>query len=178
MRIKAKESTISRFKNLIDAILLDEKMNIIIIREVEYEKVVEKPKPKKSYFIRSSEDSKPKTNYYITKLKIEGYNSNLKFIGIYQEDYLKRLISYDEYYDSNVSIIQWRDNWEKLVTKLKAFNIDVIINKTQYCSMAGKGYCPHEYEDGKCDYKDTCTNKLEEKPKEIESQDDLLDKTN
>lgn len=43
------------------------------------------------------------------------------------------------------------------INDIKNLNIPDV--STSVCSMKGKGFCPHEFDNGKCDYAGTCTNK-------------------
>ena len=44
--------------------------------------------------------------------------------------------------------------------QLKILNIPVVMQQSGqlFCSMAGKGFCPYEYENGKCNVEGKCTN--------------------
>ena len=39
-------------------------------------------------------------------------------------------------------------------------NIPVVMQQSEqlFCSMTGKGFCPYEYENGKCKVEGKCTN--------------------
>lgn len=138
MRIKIKQLyTLTALTNLIDAVLLNtfNDDNIInIIRKVEHETVTETPKskkPKEGYFIRkkNKEDSKPKETTYITKLVIEGYNSELGFVGTYNDNYCTKLIQMQDDNYNNFSIADMRKKWMALKKQMDGFGMKVIINK-------------------------------------------------
>ena len=45
-------------------------------------------------------------------------------------------------------------------TQKLQLNIPVVMQQSGqlFCSMAGKGFCPYEYENGKCKVEGKCTN--------------------
>ena len=46
--------------------------------------------------------------------------------------------------------------------QVKTLNIPIVIRqgKQLFCSMAGKGFCPYEYENGKCNVEGKCINHI------------------
>jgi len=124
MKIRVKENTITVLDNLKDLWLLRGN-TILVIKDFKYE--VEKPKPvheelnvvvRKKRFGSKSDISE---KIYLTDIKIEGYHDDLKFIGIFNEEYCTRLIEAhdDPYYTLN--LIDFRKAWRNLEEQINAF---------------------------------------------------------
>ena len=48
----------------------------------------------------------------------------------------------------------------KLEPQQEQLDIPVVMQQSEqlFCSMAGKGFCPYEYDNGKCKVEGKCTN--------------------
>jgi len=143
--------------NLKGLYLIDDRGDILMINDFEVEVVKETPPetPKKTgYFIRKKDkvvDNEPKKKYYLTKLEVHGYNFDLKFIGTYNEDWCKRMISMQEDNGYNFSLTKLRKKFVKLEEQLKAFGFTLqypVVDTTCHCDdpivqqdATGNKYC-------------------------------------
>lgn len=133
MRVRIKNDyTLTAFNNLIDAVLLSDSNEVQIIRKVEYETVTETPpekKARKGYYIRKKDkgETTPKERTYITKLVLEGYNADLKFVGTYNDGYCERFIGLQDEDHSGFNVVESRKRWVKLRKQLEEMGIQVIL---------------------------------------------------
>lgn len=127
MRIRIKDKyTLTTLENLKGKYLLDDRGDILIIHDFEYEVVTETPPEKKAkagYFVRKKDtvSGEPKRRAYLTKLEVHGYNADLEFIGVYNEEWCERIIEQQESTQYNLSLAKWHKKWLKLEEQLKAF---------------------------------------------------------
>ena len=134
MNIKADHHrTISAFLNLRDVWLLNESNMIIVIREVQYTHTKPEPEPLEEHlpvntkkYIRkkrkAEERAKAKEEFRITKLVIEAYHSDGKFVGTFNDDYLERMVKMqdDNLYYPQYDIYKFRKRWEDILEQRDA----------------------------------------------------------
>jgi len=133
MNIKADHHrTISAFLNLKDVWLLGESNLIMVIRDVQYTHT--KPKPETDdevlpvntrKYRRRKEKAEARAKlleeFRITELKIEGYHSDGKFIGTFNDDFCERMVrKQDDKYNS-FDVYALRKRWEDILAQKEAF---------------------------------------------------------
>jgi len=129
MKLKVKEKTIRDLKNIKGKWLLRGK-EILIIRDFKYESV--KPEPKSDeeeevqantkVFKRKRFKKKPDGDekYYVTDMKINGYNSDLKFVGTFYEEYCERLIEAHNDNHATLDLFDLATAWEHVNDQIMA----------------------------------------------------------
>lgn len=69
---------------------------------------------------------------------------------------IEQLKDYDEWREASP------DGYAEIITDeaVKLFCQPAVMQRSEqlFCSMAGKGFCPYEYENGKCKVEGKCTN--------------------
>ena len=109
--------------------MIDNDNRIIIIREVQYTHNIPKSEPVKDeqlpsntkWYIRKKKKAEPVEDFRITKLVIEGYNPNGKFIGTFNDDYCELLIKRQNDKYNVFDIYKLRTRWENIVMQKDAF---------------------------------------------------------
>ena len=132
MRLKVNENTITALLNVRgDWLLKDGNAEIMIVREVQY--IHEKPEPEPeeqpvlppntNIFKRKRDKKREEVleAYYITKLKVEGYHGDGKFIGTYNEEWCERLARMQDDKYNSFSVYKLRTDWEKFEEQMNAF---------------------------------------------------------
>jgi hypothetical protein len=131
MKVRVKnENTITTFLNVRDEWLLTDANQLIVVREVQYtrstpENPVEDPEPTpvntKRYRRRKNRTTtEPKERMYITKLVVNGYHADGKFIGTYNDDWCKRIIESQDDPHFTFSLYKLRKNWTDILEQKDA----------------------------------------------------------
>jgi len=129
-RIEVKENTVSAFLRVRGDWLLNER-EILIVREVQYqhvqpteEEVKEHEQalpPNTTVFKRRKHNKQaPKEKFYITKLEVNGYNADGKFVGTYNDEWCARIIGMQDDEHSTFNIYKLRKAWEKMQEQIDA----------------------------------------------------------
>lgn len=157
MRLKVHYKTLNTLTTLKGKYMLNDAHEIVLIEEIEYEKVTETPEEKKAksgYFIRKKDRqsvSESKEVYYITKCVMRGWHHEGNFLGVFFEDFMEKKIKEhdDPYYTFN--FYNWRKAWVKLEGELKGFGFKIeypVEDTTCHCDdpivqqdKEGKQYC-------------------------------------
>ncbi len=129
-RIEVKENTVSTFLRVRGDWLLHGN-DILIVNEVQYQHV--KPTeeevqeheqalpPNTSVFKRRKHSKQaPRDKYYITKLVVNGYNEDGKFVGTYNDDWCHRIISQEDDNYSNFNLYKLRKAWQSMQSQIDA----------------------------------------------------------
>lgn len=120
MRVKINRKVLKTLENLKDLWLLDHNNRIIVIREFETETVTETPKPKKKFFGKIK-TYKPVQNIYLTKLVINGFNTDLKYVGTCDDNYATKLIKWHMHPEGTIDFIEFRKRWLFILEQKDAF---------------------------------------------------------
>ena len=127
MKIRIKDKyTLTTLNNLKGKYLIDDRGDILFINDFEYEVVTETPPEKKAksgYFVRKKDkvSGEPKRKAYLTKLEVHGYNADLEFIGVFNDDWCERMIMMQEDNYSHYSLAKMHKKWLRLVEQLEAY---------------------------------------------------------
>jgi len=132
MNIKADHhKTISAFLRLKDEWLFTEDNMIIVIREVQFTHTIPEPEPveealpinTKRYIRKkkkAEERAKALEEFRITKLVIEGYHNDGKFIGTFNDEYCERMVRRQGDKYDNFDLYKLRKSWESVVEQKDA----------------------------------------------------------
>lgn len=125
MKIRIKEHTLTALNNLKGLWLLRQG-SIIIIKSFQYtqEKPEDDPEPEvnTSIFKRKKFRKKDMSiRTYVTDMVVAGYQTDLKFVGTYNDEYCEDLINKhnDSYY--NLNLISCRKAWTDIIEQKDAF---------------------------------------------------------
>lgn len=109
MKIKIDDSTLTTINNLKNLKLLNGQA-ILIIQDFKISS--EMITPNKSLFSKNSPE--PIKINFLTEMRIIGYNGDLKFVGVFNEDFIERFLGYN--------IIRLRKKWVNFEEQLNAIN--------------------------------------------------------
>jgi hypothetical protein len=114
MREQISPSTATMLNVLKDKLLL---MNdhLIVIRDFIIEEIIETPK--KSFFNRNPQSQ---IVLYLTRLNIQGYNSDGRFWGSHNDDDALHMIVWFDMY-------RFRNNWELIIESLEKTGFEITI---------------------------------------------------
>ena len=136
MKIEVQTHTITALNNLKGHWLLRGN-DIIIIKDFQYIQEIETPEVKKKhYFSSKTEPKEPVRKNYITSLKIEGYHPDLKFVGIYNEEYCIRLVQAHDDPHYTLNLVDLRKAWNRLKEQIDAFTVEEEELKVEAASTA------------------------------------------
>lgn len=131
MKVRVRnENTISAFLRIRGEWLLTEGNDIIVIREVQYthikpenelEEQDDAPLPLNTKRYRRRSKKKEETEkFYVTKLVVNGYNPDGKFVGTYNDEWCERILGMQDDKHSSFSIYNLRKRWENIVLQKDA----------------------------------------------------------
>lgn len=132
MKFEVSQRTIRDLGNLKGRWLLRGN-DVHIIKDFQY--IVEKPEPESelentSVFKRKKFKKKIDAfdKFYLTSFKVEGYNTDLKFVGTYNEDYCERLIEAHDSPYATLDLFDLAGKWEHLndqIIALREYEADL-----------------------------------------------------
>jgi len=130
MKLEVTQQTIHDLENLKGRWLLRNK-DLHIIRDFKYE--VEKPEEEEvTSTLFQRKKRKKKDKFYLTSIRIDGYNPDLKFVGCYDEGYCERLIVEHNDPHYTLHLPKFAKAWEYLhdqIIALEKFEAEVRLEK-------------------------------------------------